>query len=265
MTAATAEPPTASERAGAAWPRPIRASAPTTVEPPTRDGPLLAVCGLAGGVGTTTLTYLIALAAAREWTEPVLVADTGGPSGALAAYAGVEVPRSLPVLAEQLGCGTPLRAGIYATRRDGLRVLASGPDFASPDVGDPLILLLAHAREAHGLTVIDCGTLTGHAEQAVAAAATHVAWVLPANRAGVQHGRRILDAAPRLSGRELLVARGDAGHSKAPLRDLRRVAGERRALLVLVPHLSQLARDEADRSAEEAQVPVQAILGALRR
>jgi hypothetical protein len=265
MTAATAEPPTASEREGTSWPRPIRAVAPVGVEPPTRLGSLLAVCGLAGGAGTTTLAYLMALAAAREWTEPVLVADTGGPSGALAAYAGVEVPRSLPELAVKLGCGKPLGAGIYATRRDGLRVLASGPDFSSPDVEDQLYPLLAHAREAHGLTVIDCGTLTRRAEQAVAAVATHVAWVLPATQGGVERGRRILDAAPQLSGKELLVGRGDARHTRAPLRDLRRIAGERRALLVLLPHLSRLDRGQVDGCTDEAQVPVQAILGALRR
>jgi hypothetical protein len=131
-------------------------------------------------------------------------------------------------------------------------------------VGDRLDSLLAHAREAHGLTVIDCGTLTRHAEQAVAAAATHVAWVLPATRAGVERGRRILDAAPRLAGKELLVAGGDA-QTKAPLRDLRRMAAERRAPLVLVPHLSRLNRGDVDGCGEEAQVPVQAILGALRR
>jgi hypothetical protein len=265
MTAATAEPPTASEPAGMSWPRPIRANGPVTVEPRTRLGPLLAVCGLAGGVGTTTLAYLIGLAAAREWADPVLVADTGGPSGGLAACAGTEVPRSLPELAEQLGDGKPLGAGLYATGRDGLRVLASGPDFASPDVGDQLSPLLAHAREAHGLTVIDCGTLTRRADQAVAATATHIAWLLPASRAGVEHGRRILDAAPRFSGKELLVAHGDAGHTKAPLRVLRRVAGERRALLVLLPHLSRLDGGQVDGAVEEAQVPVQAILGALQR
>jgi MinD-like ATPase involved in chromosome partitioning or flagellar assembly len=265
MTTATAEPPTASESEGTSWPRPIRAVAPVGVEPPTRLGPLLAVCGLAGGVGTTMLTYLIALAASREWADPILVADTGGPSGALAAYAGVEVPRSLSELAVQLGCGKPLGAGIYATRRDGLRVLASGPDFSSPDVDDQLRALLAHAREAHSLTVIDCGTLVRRAEQAVAAAATHIAWVLPATRAGVERGLRILDAAPQLSGKELLVARADTQHTKAPLRALRRMAAQRRAPLVLVPHLSRLDRGDVDGCGEEAQVPVQAILGAVRR
>lgn len=265
MIAATAEPPAARQSAPAPMQDPRRDSGRGTAPPTTRQGPLLAVCGLAGGVGTTTLAFLIALAAARQWTDPVLVADTGGPSGGLAACAGVEVSRSLSELAAQLGRGAPVSAGIYATRPDGLRVLASGPDFSSPDIDDRLDPLLAHAREAHGLTVIDCGTLTRHAEQAVAAGATHVAWVLPATRPGVERGRRILEAAPRISGTELLVARGDARHARPPLRDLRRLAGERRALLVLVPHLSRLDRAQVDGCVEEAQVPVQAILGALRR
>jgi hypothetical protein len=265
MSAATAEPPTACERAPAPMLDPYRDGGRGAAPAAVRQGPLLAVCGLAGGAGTTTLAFLIALAAARQWTDPVLLADTGGPSGGLAACAGVEVSRSLSELAEQLGCGQPLGAGIYATRPDGLRVLASGPDFSSPDIDDQLHPLLAHAREAHGLTVIDCGTLTRHAEQSVAAGATHVAWVLPATRPGVERGRRILEAASRIPGRELLLARGGPRQTKAPQRDLRRLAGERRALLVLVPHLSGLDRGEVDGCVEEAQVPVQAILGALRR
>ena len=130
MTAATAEAPT---RIGwvpvpeHAFNRANRSAAAT----PVRLGPLLAVCGLAGGAGVTTLSYLIALAAVRQWTDPVLVADTGGPSGGLAACAGVEVPRSLGELAEQLAAGVPLGGGIYATGRDGLRVLATGPEFSS--------------------------------------------------------------------------------------------------------------------------------------
>jgi hypothetical protein len=43
------------------------------------------------------------------------------------------------------------------------------------------------------------------------------------------------------------------------------MAGERQALLVLVPHLSRLDRGDLDGCAEEAQVPVHAMLGALQR
>jgi hypothetical protein len=241
-----------------------RAARSPTVAP-VRLGPLLAVCGLAGGAGVTTLCYLIALAAVRQWTEPVLVADTGGPSGGLAACAGVEVERSLGELAQQMAAGVPLGGGIYATGRDGLRVLATGPEFSSRPADHEVKSLLAHAREAHGLTVIDCGTLTGAAEQTAAAAATHRAWVLTATAHGVGRGRRVLEAAPPMAGKELIVARCDIRQASAPLRQLRRLAAERRAPLVLVPHLAGIDAGRLDACAEAAQIPVQAILGALRR
>jgi Flp pilus assembly CpaE family ATPase len=232
---------------------------------PLRLGPLLAVCGLAGGAGVTTLSYLIALAAARQWPDPVLVADTGGPSGGLAACAGVEVERSLGELAQQLAAGVPLGSGIYANGRAGLRVLATGPEFFSPPADEPVERLLAHAREAHALTVIDCGALTRAVEQTAAAAATHLAWMLSATAHGVRRCQRVLDAAPPMTGKELIVARNDIRQASAPLRQLRRIAAERRAPLVLVPHLAGLDAGSLDACAEQAQIPVQAILGALRR
>jgi len=232
---------------------------------PLRPGSLLAVCGLAGGVGVTSLSYLIALGAARQWLSPVLVADTGGPSGGLAACAGVEVPRSLAELAEQLATGVPLGGGIYATGRYELRVLATGPEFSTPQAPAQVLELLRDAREAHGLTVIDCGTLTRAAEQTAAAAATHIAWVLTATTHGVDRGRRILELAPQMGGKELIVARNDGEQAGAPLRQLRRMATERGATLVLVPHLSGLGTGRVEACIDAAQVPVQAILGALRR
>jgi MinD-like ATPase involved in chromosome partitioning or flagellar assembly len=264
MTAATAETPT---RIG--WvPVPEhafnRANRPPAAAP-VRVGPLLAVCGLAGGAGVTTLSYLIALAAVRQWTDPVLVADTGGPSGGLAACAGVEVPRSLGELAQQLAAGVALGGGMYAAGRDGLRVLATGPEFSSPRADDQARELLADAREAHGLTVIDCGTLAREVEQTAASAASHIAWVLTATTHGVSRGRRVLDAAPRMAGKELVVARNDVRQANAPLRELRRIAADRRAPLVLVPHLPGLEGGRLAAAAEAAEVPVQAILGALRR
>jgi Flp pilus assembly CpaE family ATPase len=240
---------------------PYRPTAPA----PARLGSLLAVCGLAGGVGVTTLAYLIARAAARQWPDPVLVADTGGPSGGLAACAGVEVPRSLSALAEQLADGAPLGAGIYGTGRDGLRVLAAAPAFSSRCHGDALGELVADAREAHGLTVIDCGTLACEADQIAAADATHVAWMLTVTVSGVECGRRVLEAAPRTAAKELIVARNDVCQARAPLRQLRRLAAERHAPLVLVPHLTRLESGGIEACTDEAQVPVQAILGALTR
>ena len=75
----------------------------------------------------------------------------------------------------------------------------------------------------------------------------------------------MLEAAPPMAGKELIVARNDVRQASAPLRQLRRIAAERRAPLVLVPHLTGLEAGRIDACAEAAQVPVQAILGALRR
>ena len=164
---------------------------------------------------------------------------------------------SLGELAEQLAVGAPLGAGIYGTGRDGLRVLAAGPEFSSRCHGNALRELVADAREAHGLTVIDCGTLACEAEQIVAANATHLAWMLNATASGVERGRRVLAAAPRTAAKELIVARNDINQTRAPLRQLRRLAAERQAPLVLVPHLTRLESGGIETCTDEAQVPVQ--------
>lgn len=232
---------------------------------PVRLGPLLTVCGVVGGAGATTLAYLIALGAAQQYREPILVADTGGPSGGLAACAGIEAPRSLPELASQLAAGLGLRGELYATGPAGVRVLATRPDFSPVSADEQLGRLLGDAREAHRLTVIDCGTLAREVDQVVMAAASHIAWVMPASAHGVDRGGRVLEAAPRLTVKELIVGRREIRQSKAPVRELRRIAATRRAPLVLVPHLTGLGAGRLDRAAEEAQVPVHAILGAIGR
>ena len=232
---------------------------------PVKLGPLLAVCGLTGGAGATTLAYLVAVAAAQQDAGPVLVADTGGPSGGLAARAGVETPRSLPELASQLAAGRPLQGGVYASGAAGVRVLASGPEFTPTGAHQQLARLLIDAREAHELTVIDCGTLAGDADRVALAAATHAAWVLPATADGVRLAGRVLDAAPAIAAKQLVVGRREARQPKAPLRELRRIAADRHAPLVLVPHLPGLGTTRLDGAVEAAQVPLQAILGALTR
>jgi Flp pilus assembly CpaE family ATPase len=244
-----------------------RDQSPVQKEPaaPASLGPLLAVCGLTGGAGTTTLAYRVALAAAEQDDGPVLVADTGGPSGGLAALARVETPHSLAELAAQLAADRPLEGSVYATGPAGVRVLARGPEFTAPSAPEQLGRLLIDAREAHRLTVIDCGTLARHADRAALAAATHIAWVLPATADGISRARRVLAAAPATAARELLIGRRDVRQSKAPLRELRRIANERPAPLMLVPHLPGLEAGRLDGAVEAAQVAVQAILGALER
>ena len=228
-------------------------------------GPMLAVCGLAGGAGATTLAYLVALAAAEQDHGPVLVADTGGPSGGLAALAGVETSHSLVELAAHIAGHRPLEGGVYATGPSGVRVLATAPEFRTIGTHEQLVRLLLDAREAHRLTVIDCGTLARDADRIALVTATHVAWVLPATKNGISRGRRVLDAAPAVAARPLIVGRRDLCQSKAALRELRCIASARPAPLVLVPHLPELESRKLDRAVETAQVPLQAILGALMR
>jgi Flp pilus assembly CpaE family ATPase len=231
----------------------------------TRRGPLLAVCGLCGGAGASTIAYLAALAAARSGTGAVLLADTGGPGGGISHYTGVETPRSLSEVAELLAAGLPV-AQLLATTSEGLRVLATSPRLTDDCARDGVELLLDHARRRYALTVIDCGTLARQADQIALAKASHVAWVLPAAGSSVERGRKTLDAlASHPSGREMLLARHEPSGGRRALRELRDLARDRRAPLVLLPSLPELATANAHAALETAQVPLQAILGALAR
>ena len=200
-----------------------------------RSGPLLAVCGLCGGAGASTLAYLTALAAARRSTGAVLLADTGGPGGGISRYADVETPRSLSEVSELLAASLPV-GQLLATTGDGLRVLATGPRLAADCARDGVELLLDHARRRYTLTVIDCGTLARQADQIALAKASHVAWVLPASAGAVDRGCKTLDAlAPHPSGSEMLLARHMPSDRRRALRELRDLARERRAPLILFP------------------------------
>jgi len=230
-----------------------------------RRGPLLAVCGLCGGAGASTIAYLTALAEARSERGDVLLADTGGPTAGISHYAGVQTPRSLSEVAELLAASLPV-GQLLATTSDGLRVLATGPRLAADCERDGIELLLDHARRRYTLTVIDCGTLARQADQIALAKASHVAWVLPATAGAVDRGRRALDVlAPYPSGRELLLARHKPSDRKRAVRELRDLARERHAPLILLPALPEITAGNPTTSLETAQVPIQAILGALAR
>jgi hypothetical protein len=244
--------------------------------PDRRDkamAPLLAVCGLCGGAGTTTLSYLVARSAIGLTDGHVLVCDTGGPTGGLAAYAGMESARSLTEIAYHLDRGLPLAGGIYAideaaSTPDGqLRVIATGPRVAAEADTTALGTLLAMARSdgAHGLTIVDCGTLQRAADRVALDAASHVAWVLPATRSGAHRAERVLAAIqPGLAGRELVVARRDDREPTSALRALRALAAQRQAPLVLMPQIGHLL-ERPGRALKEAQVSLHAIHGVLQR
>jgi len=223
------------------------------------------VCGLCGGAGASTLAYLTALAATRRGRGDVLLADTGGPTAGIAHYTRVETPRSLSEVAELLAAGLPV-AQLLATTRERMRVLATGPRFATECAREGVELLLDHARRRYTLTVVDCGTLAREADQIALANASHVAWVLPATAGAVDRGRQLLDAIPpHPSGRQMLIARHEPSDRGRAVRELRDLARERRAPLILLPSLPEPATVNTPATLEALQVPLQAILGALAR
>ena len=239
--------------------------APAGMNTRVKRGRLLAVCGLCGGAGTSTLAYLVALAVARSDPGSVLVGDTGGPTGGISYYAGVESPGSLTELAEQIVSGQPT-GPLLATTSEGLRVLASGPRFTAECPREGIELLLDQARERYALCVIDCGTLARESDRVALASASHVAWVLPASASGARRALRVLDAiTPTPLGHEVIVARHDGPARAAPLKELKHLAARRGATLVLLPRVPDLATGDIAAALDAAQVSLQAIQGLLAR
>jgi len=228
-------------------------------------GPMLAVAGLSGGAGASTLAYLIAATAAAQSTAPILVADTGGPTGGLAAHTGVRAPRTLAEITERLAAGEQLTGSLWAEGEHGLRVLAAQPQFTVHGEREQIRRVLTDARAVHGLTVVDVGTLARAAEQAALAVATHVVWILPATTTGVARAAHVLERVAPLSQPEVLVARAEPGVRRPPMVALADLADERRAPLVLMPAVGDPAGTPVGVLAERAQITLQAIGGVLQR
>ena len=142
------------------------------------QGRLIAVCGLNGGAGTTTLAALLALEEARGEGPPVLLCDLGGPAAALASYFGARSPRGALAAAEAFDQGR-LNGSLFVSVGARLRLIACEPELDG-DESPSLAGLLAQAREAHGATVVDCGTLQRACERELLGLASHVVWVTSA-------------------------------------------------------------------------------------
>jgi len=208
-------------------------------------GPLVAVCGLVGGSGASTLAFALARQAARESTVPVLLAEADARRAGLAVVAGKTTRLGLLDLARQVADGHAPREP-FVELEDGLRLVASAPGRVTEPAPAQLDALLQDARAAHGLVVVDCGAAwtTAHS---ILDVATHMIWTIKATRAAVAHARQLLasDALPT-PGRcsELLVAIAIDRRARSSVRELRRLADDRCERLVLAPHSDGLARGE---------------------
>lgn len=210
-------------------------------------GPLVGVCGLAGGAGTSSLALTLARRAAATSSAPVLVTEADPAHGGLAALARAASPFALAELAQRLA-DDAAPAETFVDLEPGLRLVAAGPRRCAPVSADALRLLLGEARAAHGLVIVDCGT-TWAADSAALSRATHVLWTMPATPAGLARADAVLNSSVMpAAGRaiEALVATAHSGRPTASVRALRRLAGARCDRLILVPHSEAAARGEPD-------------------
>jgi Flp pilus assembly CpaE family ATPase len=219
---------------------------------------------LCGGAGVSILAHLIAASAAATSEAPVLLADTGGPTAGAALYAAASAPLTLADISDRVAAKERVPPRFWADAH-GLRVLAGAPQFTVHGTEESVRRVLRDARAAHGLTVLDAGTLARTAEQAALGSASHVAWVLPASRSGLARGERVLDRITSLSRPEILVARAEPGGGKPPVGGLADLADSRGAPLVLVANLGNVTRRPLRDLQLDAAVALQAIGGLLSR
>jgi hypothetical protein len=203
--------------------------------PARARAPVLAFCGLAGGVGTTSLTIATAHAASGK----VLLAEAESCCGGLIAHGCDGLGLSLAGLIE-----IPMLESLDG--RDGVRVLA-GParelvNVRTPRRHDAIIEAVAELRRAHDAIVLDCGTLRAFDARLMLGLATHVVWVVAAETVAAVRGEGLLrsDACPDLGTTPQAVA-AVAVRRRMPVAGripaLRRLA-RRHGRLVLVPHAS---------------------------
>jgi MinD-like ATPase involved in chromosome partitioning or flagellar assembly len=207
------------------------------------SGPLVAICGLTGGAGTSTLALLLARQAARDSNAPVLLTEHDAQHAGLAAIADRATPRPFVALAQDLA-NERAPVDTFAELADALRLIAAAPQFLPQADPTAVHSLLDEARAAHGLVVIDCGTHWTK-ESPVLDRATHIIWTLAATPTAVARASIALDTiAPRPGrAREALAAARLTPGRTVSVRALRRVAERRCERLVLMPYDERVAHD----------------------
>jgi MinD-like ATPase involved in chromosome partitioning or flagellar assembly len=216
----------------------------------TLGGPLVAICGLVGGAGTTTLALALADQAARESTTPVLLTEADPSRAGLTALTGRATPLPLVALAAHMH-DDPVPADTFAQLPTGLRLIAAPAQPAPRVAREQIAALLADARAAHGLVVVDCGT-SWTADSPALTCASHIIWTAPATKSAATRASWALGAVAPPPGRvrEALVATRITPGQAVRVRALRRLARERCDQLVLIDHDPALARgDQLDEGA----------------
>jgi Flp pilus assembly CpaE family ATPase len=224
--------------------------------------PLIAVCGIGGGAGTSTLAFLTAMYVQRRASEPILLCDTGGPGASLALLAEKASQLSLPQAATAIGAdalGVPLFVPVTAK----LRLIAREPQFDDPPDPAGLSRLLFDARGAHPLTIVDCGTLQRPVERMVAEEASSVIWVAQGSPAGARRARSALRSLALNADSEILAVCAGGERDRAVEHELMSAAELRDAALVFVPPLRDALEEGVDAALGAGQLALEAIRGRL--
>ncbi|MCW2953202.1 MAG: hypothetical protein JWQ48_2372 [Conexibacter sp.] len=223
----------------------------------TPSAPIVCVCGLHGGAGTTTIaTTIAAHAVALSGPGTVLLTETDPAGGGLALALAGASPVGLTELATLRAAGATPTLAPFAQMPSGLRVTAAVPAEREPAPEEAVSEVLADASRAHSLTVVDCGSIREPHRHGALPVASALVWTIAATApSGLV--RQLATGPLARSARHLpwLLAvsdtRGDgAREALADLRDL--VPGVRR--VVLVPQLARLAADDERRGLVASQV-----------
>ncbi len=228
-------------------------------------GPVVAICGLCGGAGVSTLAYTLAAAAAKRSIQPVFACETSGVTGGLALYARTRPRLSLSEAANQLAAGISPDE-LVVSSPEGVRVLGSAARLTDRCDANGAARILDEARAAAGLVVLDCGIASQDIDRQALSAASHVLWVIPATASGVARGARALELlGESVDGPQALVARLDRSEAAMAVSRLAALAARWSAEVILFPHVRDIAEALVEEAIDEAELALDAIAAVLGR
>jgi hypothetical protein len=218
--------------------------------------PLVAVCGLVGGAGTSTLAYLLARYATSHDEQPVLLAELGD-HGGLAALVGSGSQCGLAGLARAVDLEVAIRAP-YVVAAGGLRVVANerpNVDGALPLAEEALSRVLLDARAAHCLVVVDAGSTPSCDVGALLCRASHVVFVVSTAPAALARLERLAAAGglPTRDKSSTLGVVATRPGRRAALKAVRALAEQHFERLLLLPHIAAIADGRLDPSGRELE------------
>jgi pilus assembly protein CpaE len=206
---------------------------------------IVAVCGLHGGAGTTTIAALLARAAAAQQPGRVLLCDSAPGAGDLALALGASSAYNLADVARLAAARQTPAEVPWLEQPDGLRVMARVPARRAAARTDAVIQVLRDAAAAHSLVVVDAGALQSEHATAALRAADVVVWTLDATArldrcAALLGGPLTADAR---HARWLLAASATGRVGDAPVAMRLTELAPTAARLVLVPAIGDAAAD----------------------